>query len=204
MKRRPLSLVLVEGTCGAGKTTLLRATEPMFDDRDVRVLLQRTTYAPIAAREDDGTIDDRTNRSVLLEIVDGIRHELTAPRRLVLVDTLHATHFVRVGALSVESFIEIDRELHDLGALVVALRISEASVRKRAIVDRRGTGFCNYARKFGATEDDRTRYFVHEQGRLLDLLATHSRLPTLVLDGDEAREVLHQRFCRAVQSHVAE
>jgi hypothetical protein len=120
----------------------------------------------------------------------------------VLVDALHATHLVRVGALSTESFAEIERALEDLGAFVVALRISEASIRARTIVGRRGTGFDEYASKFGATEDDRVRYFVHEQQRLLELLEEHSRLPTVVLDGEEERASLHARFRRVVHERL--
>lgn len=194
--------MIVEGTCGSGKTTLLRAAESMFQDRGVSVLLQRVTYAPIATQEDDGTLNDERNRRALLDIVHRVRDELIQSKRLVLVDTLHATHFVRAGVLSVESFVEIDRALNELGALVVVLRINEEAIRTRTIVDRRGTGFYEYARKFGATEEDRLLYFAREQERLIDLLATHSCLPQFVLDGNETRDSLHAQFRRTVQQHV--
>jgi thymidylate kinase len=200
--RRTAKVVIVEGTCGSGKTTLVRAAGSMFEGYEIRALLQRSTYGPIAAREDDGTLDDQSNRAALLDIVHHIRDELVGENHLVVVDALHATHFVRLGVLSVESFVEIDRALDDLGALVIALRISDESIRARAIVGRRGTGFYEYARKFGATEDDRTDYFAREQVRLFDVLGTHSRLPRLVLDGDEAAESLQARFRRVVQQYL--
>jgi thymidylate kinase len=200
--RRNANVVIVEGTCGSGKTTLLRAAELLFEEREVTVLWQRVTYAPIAVHEDHDTLDDEINRRVLLDILCRVRDEVVEPRRLVLIDTLHATHLVRAGALTVESFVEIDRALNELGALVVALRISEETIRTRAIVGRRGTGFAEYARKFGATEDDMLIYFAHEQERLFDVLATHSSLPQVVLDGDGARESLHAQFRSAVQQHL--
>jgi len=192
-------LVIVEGTCGSGKTTLLRSAPSIF--AEASVLPQRVTYARIAPREDDGTLDDTTNREILRDIVGEIRGELSA-QRLVLVDTLHATHFVRAGALSVGSFVEIDRALHELDALVVVLRVSEPSIRARTIIGRRGTGFYEYARKFGATEDDRTRYFAREQERLVELLDAHSCLRRVELDSEEPPDVLQQRFRDAVQAHL--
>jgi thymidylate kinase len=196
---RRSNIVIVEGTCGSGKTTLLRAAESMFESSTV--LYQRTTYAPIAPPEDDGTLDDDSDRSALLDVVRRI-HDESASKQLVLVDTLHATHFVRAGVLTLPSFVEIDRALNDLGALVVVLRISEDAIRQRTVEDRRGSGFYEYAKKFGRTEEDRTSYFAREQSRLLDLLARHSRLPHIVLDGEEPIDSLRVRFHRAVRHHV--
>lgn len=189
-------MVIVEGTCGSGKTTLLRSVESFYRDR-IRVLPQRTTYAPIAAREDDRTLDDTYNRNALLDVVRRIATDVDS-QRWVLVDTLHATHFVRARALSISSFIEIDRALNELGAMVVILRIDEDAIRTRTIVCRRGTGFYEYARKFGDTENERARYFVQEQEQLIELLATHSCLPQLILDGSESRDALLMRFSSVV------
>lgn len=194
-------VVIVEGTCGSGKSTLLRAASTIFDGLEVSVLMQNATYAPIAEKEDNGTLDDASNRRALIETVRGIRAEAVAGRRIVLVDTLHATHLVRAGALTLKSFAAIDRALCDLGALVVVLRVDMETIRTRTIVGRRGTGFYEYAKKFGATEDERTLYFVREQERLIDLLLTHSRLPQVVLDGCEPRESLHARFRSVVDQH---
>jgi hypothetical protein len=186
-------VVILEGTCGSGKTTLLRAAPSVLPDRDVHLVPQRVTYGPIAAREDAGTLDDAGDRDALRAIT----LELGGSRPMI-VDTLHATHFVRAGALSVASFVEIDRALGELDVLVVVLRISEAAIRERAIHARRGTGFETYARKFGATEDERVRYFAREQDRLLELLQVHSQLRRVVLDGDEPRAALAAQFRDAV------
>jgi thymidylate kinase len=191
-----VNVVIVEGTCGSGKTTLLRTASSMFGEREVRILDQRDTYAPIAAREDDGTLDDDANRRALLDVVERLRHAV-ASDHLVLVDTLHATQFVRVGALSMASFIEVDRALELLGTMVVMLRVDANAIRARTIEGRRGTNFYEYARKFGTTENDRVTYFVREQQRLAELLANHSRLPVVVLDGDDG---LVARFVEAVRS----
>jgi thymidylate kinase len=174
------NVVIVEGTCGSGKTTLLRSFHATRE-RESTLLSQRVTYEPIAAREDSGSLDDESNRRALLDAVVLIR----GIDGLVLVDTLHATHFVRVGVLSVSSFADVDSALHDLGAMVVVLRISKEAIRERAVIGRRGTGFYEYSKKFGNSEDDRAIYFAREQERLLDLLASHSRLPQIVLDGEQ-------------------
>lgn len=194
-------VVIVEGTCGSGKATLLRAASTMFAGHEVSVLMQKVTYAPITEREDNGTLDDESNRRALLDNVSRIREEAVAAKRIVFVDTLHATHFVRARALTLESFTAIDRRLCDLGALVVVLRIDEEAIRARAIVGRRGTGFYEYSKKFGASEEERTSYFAREQERLIDLLATHSRVPQIVLDAREPLEALHTRFRDAVEHH---
>jgi len=196
-------LVIVEGTCGTGKTTLLRAAGSTCCEREVRLLTQRATYAPLVSREDDRTLDDPGTHRFLREVVGEIRRELAGANRLVLVDTLHATHFVRVGALTVASFVDIDRELSDLHALVIVLRLGERSIRARTIVGRRGTGFSEYARKFGANEDERTTYFVREQDRLVELLHTHSCLRHVVLDADQSPETLQEEFRGVVQEHLA-
>jgi thymidylate kinase len=194
------SVTICEGTCGSGKTTLLRAAEAMFTHRDVSVLSQRTTYAPIATQEDDGTLDDASNCRALEDIVGTIRDHVQASRR-VLVDTLHATHFVRAGVLTVESFVAIDRTLHELGALVVVLRVDAETIRARTIVGRRDSPFSRYARKFGATEEERLQYFVQEQERLVALLATHSCLPHVVLDGTQPIASLVAELHHAARSN---
>ncbi len=172
----------------------------MFD-REVVVLDQKTTYAPIAAREDAGTLDDEYNRRALHAIVRRIRDEHVAGH-LVLVDSLHATHVVRAGVLSTSSFTDIDRTLHDLGAVIVVLRISEDTIRRRALVGRRGSGFYEYAMKFGATEEERVRYFAREQLRILDLLEAHSCLPYVVLDGEQPADSLQPLFRQTVRLHL--
>jgi thymidylate kinase len=189
--------VIFEGVCGSGKTTLLRATQAALADREVSVFLQRATYAPIASREDDGTLDDASNTRALVDVVQQIRDEVSS-QRLVLVDTLHPTQFVRAGALSVSSFVSVDRTLAALGALVIVLHVDIDTIRRRTIVERRGTGFARYAEKFGATEEDRVQYFVREQERLVDLLATHSCLPQILLDGSESTDVLLATVRRAM------
>lgn len=192
------NVVIVEGTCGSGKTTLLKAASSMSVGREVSVLFQRTTYAPIAPMEDDGTLDDISNRRALLDILQQVRTEVTS-RRLVFLDTLHATHFVRGGVLSLGSFKEIDQALHSLAAFVVVLEVDEEAIRTRAIVGRRDTGFYEYAKKFGANEDDRRRYFAGEQRRVIDLLATHSALPQIIIDGNQAPESVYERFQHIVR-----
>ena len=194
--------MIVEGTCGSGKTTLLRSAGSTFCDREVCLLAQRATYAALALLEDDGTLNDPSNRRILRDILARIRRELVSSQQLVLVDTLHATHFVRAGALTVASFVEIDREVADLDALIVVLRISERSIRARTIEGRRDTGFYEYARKFGSTEDELTTYFAGEQDRLVELLREHSRVRQVVLDADQPAETLREAFRGIVREHL--
>lgn len=94
--------------------------------------------------------------------------------------------------------LTVDRALNELGAMVVILRTDEDAIRTRTIVGRRGTGFYEYARKFGDTEDERARYFMREQERLVDLLATRSCLPQVILDGSESQHALLTRFASVV------
>jgi len=61
----------------------------MFD-REVVVLDQKTTYAPIAAREDAGTLDDEYNRRALHAIVRRIRDEHVAGHLVLEELRLHA------------------------------------------------------------------------------------------------------------------
>ncbi len=174
----------------------------MFPGRDLHLITQEDTYAPIVPSEDDGTLDDASNHRILWTIVERIARECSVGGRLVLVDSLHATHCVRVGALSVDSFETIDREVCRLGAMAVVLRLSEDSIRRRTIIGRRHTGFYRYAGKFGANEDELTAYFFKEQTRLIELMAEHSGLRPIVLDGDVPPDELRQQFAELVLDYL--
>lgn len=147
-------------------------------------MTQRETYAPIAPAEDSGTLDASLHAQLLREITANVAREAAEPSQVVVVDTLHGTQFVRTGTLSLASFQETDRELHALGAVIVMLCVSEACIRARTVVGRRGTGFRTYAQKFAADDDALTDHFVAEQDRMLCLLREQSRLPLVVLDGE--------------------
>jgi hypothetical protein len=191
-------LVIVEGTCGAGKSTLLGRIPGLFACEQVRLFSQRDTYAPIVPAEDAGSLDDRTNLLALRGIVGCIRAAVGG-HHLVVADTLHATHLVRAGALSLSSFDSIDAEVRSLGALNIILRLSIDSIRRRTIVGRRDTGFYQYAQRFGATEDALTSHFYREQERVLDLLAVRSKVPFVILNGDEEPEHVARQFAAAVR-----
>ena len=181
-QHRPL--IILEGTCGAGKTTLRNALPSTLAGLRARHMSQRETYAPVVPAEDSGTLDAALHASLLREIIASVAREAANSSQILVVDSLHATHFVRTGTLTVDAFQEADRMLHALGAVVVMLRISASSIRKRTVEGRRGTGFRTYAQKFGADEDALTRYFVGEQERLIAVLHEHSCLPLVVLDGE--------------------
>lgn len=194
-------LVIVEGTCGAGKTTLLRAASQEFLDREVVVVGQNTTYGPIVPAEDAGTVSEESNVTVLNAVIASLQAVLAQRECLVLVDTLHFTHFVRLRVLSHESLRVIDQAVGELSPLVVALQISEASIRDRTIAARRGTGFYEYARKFGRNEDELASYFYREQEQLLRLISEHSVLPHRILNGDVPPTDLTDRFVTVVEQH---
>jgi hypothetical protein len=190
-------VVIVEGVCGAGKTTLVRNASEVLPST-TRFLTQKVTYGPIAPLEDSNTLDDQTNRRHLLDIVASIRTALESSN-LVVVDTLHITQFVRPGILSLESFLEVDEALRQLGASLAILRIGEEQIRMRAVVARQNTGFARYARKFGATEAELARHFSREQAQLIALAVGRSRLPVRLYDGEEPEELLYREFCRDYQ-----
>ena len=198
---RRSGLVIVEGTCGSGKSTLLASAPRMFAEREVRLFTQKETYGPIVRGEDDGTLDDALDHLILSQIVERIERELRQAGRLVLVDTLHATHMVRAGVLSARSFDAIDREVSQLRPLVVVLRVSEDSIRARTVVGRRGTDFSRYARKFGETDDELTGYFLEEQRRIIEVLERSRRRP-VVLDGDAPPGAVGRRFAGIVRDYL--
>lgn len=177
-------LFIIEGTCGVGKTTLLLSLSTHLMGLEVRCMTQRETYASVVPAEDSGTLDASLHASLMREITANVARETAKPSQLVVVDTLHATHFVRTGTLTLASFHEADHQLHALGAVTVMLRVTAACIRARTVIGRRGTGFHRYSQKFGADDDSLTDYFVAEQERMLELLREHSRLPLVVLDGE--------------------
>jgi thymidylate kinase len=196
-------LIILEGTCGAGKSTLLGALPAHLMGLETRCMTQRETYAPVVPAEDSGTLDASLHAQLLGVITAHVAREAAEPSRWVVVDTLHPTHFVRTGTLTLASFLEADRQLHALGAVTVMLRVSAACIRARTVIGRRGTGFHRYAQKFGADDDSLTDYFVAEQERMLNLLQEHSRLPLVVLDGEQPTAELVseiERMARAAAS----
>lgn len=162
--------MLVEGTCGAGKTTLARAL--VARDATIALADQRETYGPIALREDAGTLDDAFNRAHLLGVATRLRRHV--------VDTLHLTQRVRPGVLSAASFEEVDALLD---GILVIVQVSPAALWDRVVVGRRGTPFRRYAAKFGASDAALHDWLCDEQEQIA-ALASRSRLPVLVVDGE--------------------
>lgn len=72
------------------------------------------------------------------------------------------------------------------------LQVSRETIRSRTIEARRGTGFYKYIAKFGNTEGELVDYFVSEQERMLELLASSSVTPCAVIDADQLPELVHR------------
>jgi hypothetical protein len=195
-------VVIVEGVCGAGKTTLVRNASEVLPPT-TRFVTQKVTYGPIAPLEDSNTLDDETNRRHLLDIVASIRTTLESSD-LVVVDTLHVTQFVRPGILSLESFLEVDEALRQLGASLAILKLGEEQIRARTVVARRNTGFSRYTHRFGATEAEVVRHFSREQAELVDLALGRSRLTVRLYDGEQPEALLCREFCRDYQLEPTE
>lgn len=194
-------VVILEGVCGAGKTTLCAALAGAATEAglgEAAIVGQAVTYGPIAPHEDAGTVDDALDYKTLHDVASRLGDAARTPGRgLVVVDSLHLTHYARLGCLSLGSFLEIDRFLHErVAALVVLLSIDRGAIRSRAVDERRDKrpGFYQYARKFGSTDDAIADHFVEEQRQMEWLLANHVACDRMALSGGDRASDL----CRTI------
>jgi hypothetical protein len=198
-------ILLVEGVPGVGKSTLLhgvqrRRIESAFGARSALHLSQAHTYGPLAPGEDAGTLTAAENIAHLSRLLDLVETFASSERgrhpTFVSIDTLHITHCVRPGVVSLADVRAFDDRLASLGASLVVLRAQPETLWQRAVWGRRETGFIQgYAmRRFGGTLEAVHQHFVREQERLLGLVEG-SRLAKSVLDAElDAEEIVERAY----------
>ena len=145
-------LLLLEGVCGAGKTTVCSALRNFDCGREILVLDQHFTYAPLVPFEDAGTLTDAQNFDFLQDRIHSLKELTLSPcerSRIIVLDSFHITQRCRPGVLSDDSFRRIDESLGRLRCRLVFLWIDDETLMQRTVLGRRNTGFARYAQKFG-------------------------------------------------------
>ncbi len=208
-------ILVVEGTCGVGKTTLIDqlarryvAAQPARKLRTLVSLTQAHTYGPLVPGEDAGTLtvaDNLRHLEAIVAQLEWLAGALTAeqaPKTFVLVDTLHLTHCQRPGGVGWDDVAPVDHRLAALGARLLVVHVSAATLWQRCILARRDTPFLtNYAQpKWGPSLEAVHGHFVAEQERLRALAARSAmeRL-TLALDApaDQSSDEAYAFWLRA-------
>lgn len=179
--------------CGAGKTTVCAALRDLNCSREIVVLDQHFTYAPLVSREDAGTLDNANNLDFLQQRIqvlsEMVSHECERPR-IVIFDTFHITQFLRPGVLTIDSFHRVDEGLKDLQCRIAFLWGDEKTLWQRTIVGRRNTGFSRYAQRFGETEAEVHAHFCQEQISMWELSRNESQLIEQRLDASQSPALL--------------
>jgi hypothetical protein len=203
---QPCKILIIEGTSGAGKSTLIDAllrrhvaTSAPRKIRSVLHLAQSHTYGPLARAEDNAKLTVAANLEHLDQIVSHIEwfHASVAEhdRRwaFAALDTLHLTHCVRPGVVGWPDVAPIDARLAAIGAKLLFLEAEPATLWQRGIAPRLNEQFLTeYARKFGATNEEIHAYFVDEQNRLREL-AARSAMRVLTLEAGQPVESLVEK-----------
>lgn len=192
------TILIVEGTSGVGKSTLidamLRNHIDVSAERKVRSLLhlaQTHTYGPLAIFEDSNTITKQKILEHLKNIYRLLKWMAASSKSekkvnmFSIVDTLHLTHCVRLGALDESSLHAFDNQLKTLGSKLIFIRAAPSTIWERGIVPRKNEQFLvEYAKRFGSTLEEIHQYFVEEQGRL-EVLAANSVMDKLILTAED-------------------
>ncbi len=197
-------LLLVEGVPGVGKSTLLdtlaRRHVAGAGARQLRTFLHLTqahTYGPLAAAEDAGGLSREAclyhiGRAVdVLEwFVTSLRDE-TKPKCFALVDCLHLTACLRPGVVDWSDVSVVDRRLASIGARLVLLDASDATVAARTVQSRAGSQFIEgYARgRFGETDEELVAHFRREREEFRSLFS-RSEMDRLCLDAEGTADQL--------------
>lgn len=196
-----IQLLLLEGVCGAGKTTVCAALQELDCGREIVVLDQHFTYAPLVSQEDAGTLDNAKNLAFLQQRIrvlsEMLSRECKRPR-IVILDTFHITQHLRPGVLTIESFHRVDASLKALQCRASFLWVDEKTLMQRTIVGRRNTGFERYAQKFGKTEAEVHAHFCQEQNSMWELSRNESQLIEQRLDASRPPSVL----AKAIVAHA--
>jgi hypothetical protein len=191
-------VLLVEGTSGVGKSTLidrlLRRYVAQRPARKLRTLLhlsQAHTYGPLAPGEDSGTLTVDENLRHLDRVVSLLEWQVcalaaeTRVKFLAIVDTLHLTQCHRPGVLTWDQVRGFDERLVRLGARLLFLHGTPATLWRRGIEPRaQGEFILGYARpRFGENLSQIHQHFVAEQAAMRGHLS-RTRLPSLLLDAE--------------------
>jgi hypothetical protein len=191
-------VLLVEGTSGVGKSTLIDrllrryvAERPARKLRTLLHLTQAHTYGPLAPGEDSGTLTVEQNLRHLDGVVSLLEWHVgalaaeTKVKFLAIVDTLHLTQCHRPGVLTWDQVRTFDERLLRLGARLLFLHGTPATLWNRGMEPRAHEEFIlGYARpRFGANLSEIHRYFVAEQAAMRGHLS-RTRLPSLLLDAE--------------------
>jgi hypothetical protein len=198
-------VLVVEGTSGVGKSTLIDrlirryvAEQPARRLRTFLHLTQAHSYGPLAPDEDRGTLTAEQNLTHLDRIVSLLEWQVSAlmaetkVKFFAVVDTLHLTHCHRPGVLTWAQLSGLDQRLARLGARLLFLHASPATIWDRGIVPRQNEQFITgYARpRFGESLEEIHRYFVAEQESMRSLLGnTGMDLREIDADADGERNL---------------
>ena len=183
-------ILIVEGTSGVGKSTLIDAlVRRQVGEPKPRTLLRLTqahTYAPLAPGEDRGDLSVEQNLAHLEQIVGMLEWYARMGKFFAVVDTLHLTHCYRPGVVRWQQVEPVDRRLAALGANMIVVHGSPATLWDRGIWPRREAQFITgYARKWGDSLERIHAHFVAEQAAMRELARrTRLELREICVDGE--------------------
>ena len=193
-----ISGLIVDGICGTGKTTLFRSL--IQSERFVRrsflssvVLSEHQTQRVLERKERQQGLTSSDNVSLLdqhVTCLERMRDRLdqmqwcekhrTNMRIAYVFERFHFTHVYHYDHVSWQDVQGIDSRLARLNCKLCLLTVDDSMLAHR-IITTRDSGWQEYLKRYGETDDEILRHYAAQQ-QMLRALCEKSKLDTLIVD----------------------
>jgi len=193
-----ISGLILEGICGTGKTTVLRAI--VQSDRFVKksflssiVLSEHQTQRVLERKEKEEGLTSADNLALLdqhvryleslrdrLDETDWCQNNRTNMRVPYIFERFHFTHIYHYSHMNWEDVQNIDSRLANLNCKLCLFTIDHSLLEHR-IITGRTSGWLDYLKRYGKTNEEILEYYDKQQ-KLLRSLCEKSKLDTLIVN----------------------